>query len=83
MNGLTHLPGLGYFIEYCSAIRPRITLAFLHLKTVDQNTSLEAALLDLSQLMRLWYHIGDQRRLRRTCAVSPEPSLFAHIKVWK
>ena len=26
------------------------------------------------------YHIGDQWRLRRTCAVSPEPSLFAHIK---
>ena len=26
------------------------------------------------------YHIGGQRRLRRACAVSPEPSLFAHMK---
>ena len=26
------------------------------------------------------YHIGDQRRLRQACAVSPEPSLFAHMK---
>ena len=26
------------------------------------------------------YRIGDQRRLRRACAVSPEPSLFAHMK---
>ena len=25
-------------------------------------------------------HIGDQGRLRRACAVSPEPSLFAHTK---
>ena len=26
------------------------------------------------------YHIGDQRWLRRVCAVWPKPSLFAHIK---
>ena len=26
------------------------------------------------------YHIGDQQRLRRACAVSPEPLLFAHMK---
>ena len=26
------------------------------------------------------YHIGDQWRLRWACAVSPEPSLFAHMK---
>ena len=26
------------------------------------------------------YHIGDQWRLRRACAVLPEPLLFAHIK---
>ena len=26
------------------------------------------------------YNIGDQRRLRHICAVSPEPSLFAHMK---
>ena len=28
------------------------------------------------------YHIGDQRMLRRACAVLPEPSLFAHMKYW-
>ena len=26
------------------------------------------------------YHIGDQQRLRRACASSPEPLLFAHMK---
>ena len=42
-----HLPGYGRFTEYFSAAQPRTTLAFLHLKTVDQNASLEAELLDL------------------------------------
>ena len=26
------------------------------------------------------YHIGNQWRLRRACAVAPEPSLFTHMK---
>ena len=38
-----HLPGCGGFTEYFLAAQPRNTLAFLQLKTVDQNAPLEAA----------------------------------------
>ena len=40
------LVGCGGFAEYFLAVWPRTTLAFLHLKTVNQNASLEADLLD-------------------------------------
>ena len=46
-----HLPGCGGFTEYFLAARPRTTLAFLHLKTVDQNASSEAELLDLMSIL--------------------------------
>ena len=36
--------------EYFPAARPRTTLAFLHIETVDQNASLEAELLDLTSI---------------------------------
>ena len=35
------LPGCGVFTEYFPITQPRTTLAFLSLKTVDQNASLE------------------------------------------
>ena len=42
-----HLSDCGGFTEYFQAARPRTTLAFLNLKTVNQNAFLEAELLDL------------------------------------
>ena len=43
-----HLPGCDGFIEYFPAAGLRTTLAFLYLKIVGQNASLEAELLDLT-----------------------------------
>ena len=40
------LPGCGGFTAYFLAAWPRTTLAFLHLKTVNQNASSEAELLN-------------------------------------
>ena len=50
MSGLTVncLPGCGVFTEYFPTTQPKTTLPFLDLKTVDQNASLEADLLDLT-----------------------------------
>ena len=45
-----HLPGCGGFTGYFPAVRPRTTLAFPRLKTVVQNASLEAELLDLTAI---------------------------------
>ena len=45
-----HLPYGSDFKAYFLAARPRTTLAFLHLKTVNQNVSLEAELLDLMSI---------------------------------
>ena len=45
-----HLPGCVGFTGYFSAALPRTTLVFLHLKTVGQNASLEAELLDLTSI---------------------------------
>ena len=43
-----HKPGCGGFTEYFPAAWSRTTLTFFHLKTADQNDSLEAELLDLT-----------------------------------
>ena len=59
MSGLTvsyqewfdcQLPGCGGYTEYFTTTQPRtiLTLAFLNLKTIHQNASLEAELLDLT-----------------------------------
>ena len=39
-----------HFLKYFSAARPKTTLAFVHLKIVDQNASSEAELLDLMSI---------------------------------
>ena len=56
MNGLTVTCWVA--VEYLQAAWPTTTLAFPHLKTVDQNTSLQAELLDLmsiSYIKKNWY----------------------------
>ena len=45
-----HLPRFGGFTKNFSAAHPRTTLAFLNLKSVDQNASSEAELLDLKSI---------------------------------
>ena len=55
MSGLTlyHLSICGGFTEYFPAARPRTNLAFLHLKTIDQNASLEAKLIDFTSILQV------------------------------